>query len=88
MRRLYYAYHPRNFANEYTIYSVEDEADREAIEKLERRISGYPDANLRRITTKELLDMQREERHRQMYDRAFAGNCHTTPIPAREMDER
>lgn len=85
MRKIYYAYYPRNFSNEFFLYSVETDEDQKAIKDLLDRISYNPNATLERVSAKEILHLQKAERDRRKEDPSFAGYCCTVPIPAREM---
>lgn len=50
--KTYYIYYPRNFANEYTIFSV-DEKDLEAFTEWQDKVTNDPNRDIQRISYKD-----------------------------------
>lgn len=82
----YYAFFPRNFANEYSLYSVEDKEDQEAIDKL---YNSYDPTHSRlcHVTVKEMRKWTSEEKWNMKHDASFSGYCDLEPIPAKHMND-
>ena len=73
MKKYYIEYY-RDFANTYNLYSVENEADQDALHKI------APTA--KRITLKDARRKIREERWARVNDQAFGGYGDTSITPA------
>lgn len=78
----YYAFFPRNFGNEYSLYSVENEDDQKAIDKLYERYNPC-ESSLHRVTVKEMREWAAQERRALKHNPSFAGYCDLEPQPAR-----
>lgn len=74
MRKKYFLYYPRNFANEYTtIYTESKEQTSELMEWYKKNASQ--NSNLESVTTKQLRTFSAIERFRRKTDPAFSGFC-------------
>lgn len=81
-RKKYYAYFPRNFGNEYRLYSVEDEQDEMAIDYLYDHLDENSD--LFRVSVKTLRKWTSEEKFNRKFDPAFSGYCDLFPDNVRK----
>jgi hypothetical protein len=74
----YYIDYPRNFANEYAIYSVETEDEHKAITRRLERSNRNPDSDVHRITRADAYRLT--ARNRQKYHTGEAN--HNNPAGA------
>ena len=73
MRKAYYVYYPRNFANEYDLRWAWD-CDKEAKRQLESN-------GCERITKKRAMELVRQEKYRQEYDQSMSGYADDAVMP-------
>ena len=82
----YYAYFPRNFGNEYYLYSVENDADRAAIAALHAKYDPTV-SRLTRVTVATMRKWRAAEMWARKHDPSGSGYCDIDPRPARLMNE-
>lgn len=76
MKTTYYAYHPRNFGNEYTIIRVETPAEQEKLDAWYNKLQADPASySFYRVTVEELQRMKAAERSARKHDKDFSGYC-------------
>lgn len=76
MKKRYFAYYPRNFANEYKVIAVQTQQEAEQLQEwFDRRPSDPADRSLEPVTVAQLRRMAAKERRARREDLGFAGYC-------------